>query len=211
MLFFDPHIKRAIEKMFEIVGNAVDAIDAFTPDTTPSQELKSRWNEVRGWKMITSFMRDDYLVSRWAWVIGAISFGAIYGYIALLFSFVYFGIARVSGIPYRWPDSLVASLFIPLFATELPKTILFRVVGGMHFSLVVTIGIGTFFSFLRRRLSAIRAAATAINDRLIDKGFQEKFLLLGVQCEVSPGNPSQEQTRVQEQKAANRGKKRKLK
>jgi hypothetical protein len=211
MLFFDPYMKRAIEKMFDIVGNAVDAVDAFTPGTTPSQELKTRWDEVKTWKIITGFLRDEYLVSRWAWVLGAVSFGAIYVYIALLFSFAYFGIARVSGISYPWTDSLVASLFIPLFARELPKTILFRVLGGIHFSLAVTIGIGTFFGFLHRRLFAIRAAATVVNDKLIDKAFQEKFSILSIKFEVPPGNPPQKQTQVQGRKEANKGKKKKLK
>jgi len=209
MLFFDPYMKRAIEKMFDIVGNAVDAIDAFTPDTTPSQELKARWNEVKTWKMITGFLRDEYLVSRWAWVLGAVSFGAIYVYIALLFSFAYFGIARVSGISYPWPDSLVASLFIPLFAKELPKTILLRVLGGVHCSLAVTIGIGTFFGFLQRRLFAIRTAATVVNDKLIDKIFEEKFLILGTKLEISPA--PREQARVPGQKVAAKGKKKKPK
>jgi hypothetical protein len=209
MLFFDPYMKRAIDTMFTIVGNAADAVDAFTPDTTPSQELKNRWNEVKTWKMITSFLRDEYLVSRWAWVLGAVSFGVIYGYIALLFSFAYFGIARVSGISYPWPDSLVASLFIPLFAKELPKTIVLRILGGIHFSLAVTVGIGTFFGFLHRRLFAIRAAATVVNDKLIDKIFEEKFLILGKKLEVSPA--PQKQIPAPEQKPPNKGKKKKRK
>jgi hypothetical protein len=209
MLFFDPYMKRAIERMFNIVGNAVDTINAFTPDATPSQELKTRWNEVKTWKMITDFLRDEYLVSRWAWILGAVSFGLIYGYIALLFSFAYFGIARVSGISYPWADTLVASLFIPLFARELPKTILLRVLGGIHFSLAVTLGIGTFFGFLHRRLFAIRTAATVVNDKLIDKTFQEKFLILGTQLEVSSG-PPQVQAQMQGRKGANKGKKKSL-
>jgi len=197
MLFFDPFMKRAIATMFEIVGKAVDAINAFTPDATPSPELKNRWNEVKAWKMITGLLRDEYLVSRWAWVLGAVSFGAIYVYIALQFSFAYFGLARVTGIPYSWTDSLVASLFIPLFAEELPKTIALRVLGGIHFSLVVTVGIGTFFSFLRRRLFAIRTAATVVNDRLIDKIFEEKFSMVSMKLEVPPTKPPEEQPPVQ--------------
>jgi len=193
MLFFDPYMKRGIDGMFNIVGNAVAAIDAFTPNTTPSQELKNRWNEAKTWKMITGFLRDEYLVSRWAWVLGAVSFGVIYVYIALLFSFTYFGIAKVSGIPYPWPDSLVASLFIPLFAKELPKTNLLRVLGGIHFSLAVIFGIGTFFGFLQRRLFAIRAAATVVNDKLIDKIFEEKFLILGKKLEVSAASQNRHQ------------------
>jgi hypothetical protein len=150
-------------------------------------------------------------VSRWAWVLGAVSFGAIYVYIALLFSFAYFGIARASGISYPWPDSLVASLFIPLFAKELPKTILLRVLGGIHFSLAVTIGIGTFFGFLQRRLFAIRTAATVMNDKLIDAAFQEKFSALGTTLEKQPVNTSQEQTVAQARKENKTRKKKKSK
>jgi len=210
MLFFDPYMKRAIGKMFEIVGNAADAVAAFTPDTTPSQELKNKWNEVKTWKIITSFLRDEYLVSRLAWVLGAVSFGLIYGYVALLFSFAYVGIARVSGISYPWADSLVASFFIPLFAKELPKIMPLRVLGGIHFSLAVTLGIGTFFGFLHRRLFAIRTAATVVNDKLIEETFQEKFLILSAQLEVSPGTVPPKQTQVRARKDSNKGKKRKL-
>ena len=209
MLFFDPYMKRGIEGMFNIVGNAMDAIGAFTPDATPSQELKNKWNEAKTWKMITSFLRDEYLVSRWAWVLGAVSFGVIYAYIALLFSFAYFGIAKVSGISYPWPDALVASLFIPLFATELPKTILFRALGGVHFSVVVAVGFGTFFGFLQRRLFAIRTAATVVNDKLIDKSFEEKFLILGKQLEVS--SAQQKQILTPGQKPPDKSKKKKSK
>jgi hypothetical protein len=100
-------------------------------------------------------------------------------------------------------------LFIPLFAKELPKTILLRVLGGVHFSLAVTIGIGTFFGFLQRRLFAIRTAATVVNDKLIDKIFEEKFLILGTKLEVSPA--PQKQTRVHGQRVADKGKKKKPK
>jgi hypothetical protein len=73
-----------------------------------------------------------------------VSLGSRYVYIALLFSFTYYGIARVSGVLYSWTDALIASLFIPFFVTELPKLPVFRILGGLHCSLILAIGFGTF-------------------------------------------------------------------
>jgi hypothetical protein len=206
MLFFDSQLKKAIARVFDVVGSAADAVDTFTPGTTPSNELRNMWNQVKTWKLITDFLRDKYLVSRWAWVLGIISFGSLYTYIALLFSFVYFGIASVSGISYSWVDSLVSSLFIPFYATELPKTFILRLLAGVHITLVLTVGIGTFFSFLQRRLFMIRTAATVVNDKLIDATFQEKFLILGTKLAESPANSPQEQTGTQGQQETNAAK-----
>ena len=208
-VFFDPYLKRAIANLFDVVGRAIDVVAAFTPGTTPTSELRTTWNQLKGWKAITGFLRNEYLVSRWAWFLGAISFGLLYIYIALLFSFAYVGIARVSGISFSWAESLVASLFIPLFATELPKTIYLRLLGGVHCTLVLTVGIGTFYSFLQRRLFAIRTAATVINDRLIDETFDAKFSVLGTKLSESPANSSQQGLDTQARVETKVGKKKK--
>jgi hypothetical protein len=194
MLFSDPYLKKAIARLFDNVGNAVDAIEDFTSETTPSNELRSTWNLVKTWKSITDFLRDEYLVSRWAWVLGVIAFASIYVYISLLFSFAYFGIARVSGISYSWGNALVNSLFIPVFATEIPRTLPLRVLAGAQFVLTLAIGISTFFKFLQRWVFAIRTAATVINDKLIDQAFQEKFAMLGTKLADLHSNPSHQQT-----------------
>jgi hypothetical protein len=209
MLFFDPYLNKAIARLFEVIERAANTIDAFTPDTNPSSELKNDLNQINVWLKITDFLRDEYLVSRWAWVLGIISFGLIYVYIALLFSFVYVGIARVSGISYPWASSLVASLFIPLFATELPKTFSLRLVGGIHCVLVLTVGISTFFSFLQRRLFAIRTAATVVNDKLIDEAFQKKVTIVGTKLAESPAKSPQGQMEIQVGKQAKAGRKKK--
>lgn len=160
-------------------------------------------------RLVTGFLRDEYLLSRWAWVVGIMSFAAIYIYMALLFSFAYFGIAKVSGIAYSWTDALVASLFIPLFATELPKTIPLRLLGGIQFTLAVVIGVGTFFSFLQRRLFMVRTAATVVNDKLTEDAFQEKFKILGTKLAESPTNASPQQVQAQEESTAIKKKKKK--
>jgi hypothetical protein len=194
VLFSDPYLKKVIARLFDTVGNAVDGIEAFASDSAPSNELRAMRNQVKTWRTITGFLRDEYLVSRWAWVLGVVAFASIYVYISLLFPFAYFGIAKVSGISYSWGSALVNSLFVPLFATEIPRTLPLRVLAGAQFILTVTIGVGTFFNFLQRRVFAIRTAAKVINDQLIDQAFQEKFAILETKLATSPANPSQEQT-----------------
>ena len=61
MLFFDPYMKQAMDRMFSAVEKAVAAIRAFTPDTELSNELRSMCNNVKGWKTITGFLRDEDL------------------------------------------------------------------------------------------------------------------------------------------------------
>lgn len=88
---------------------------------------------------------------------------------------------------------LVAALFIPFFVTELPKIFWARLLGGMHCLLVVTVSIGTIFNFLRRKLDAIRRAATDYSDRFADQNVQEKYLILQEKCStaVSSGKPAE--------------------
>jgi hypothetical protein len=78
MLFFDPYLDRGLAKLVEIVEKAANTVAAFTPDMTPSAQLRNDLNQVNLWTKITAFLRSDYLVSRWAWVLGIISFGLIY-------------------------------------------------------------------------------------------------------------------------------------
>ena len=103
---------------------------------------------------------------------------SVYTYIAVLFSFAYYGIARVSGIPYSWPDALVTSVFIPFFLSDFPKILAIKLLSGLHCLLVLGVGIGTIINFLRRRLDAIRTAATDLSDRFADQTIHEKYIIL---------------------------------
>lgn len=75
--------------------------------------------------------------------------GSVYLYFALLFSFAYYGIAR-----------LVDSVFSPLAYSNLPRVLWIRILCGIQAMLVLTVGIGTIVKFLTRRLDKVRKAAT---------------------------------------------------
>jgi hypothetical protein len=74
--------------------------------------------------------------------------------------------------------ALVSSVFIPFFVSELPNILAVKLLGGIHCVLVLAVGIGTVVNFLRRKLDAIRRAATDYSDRLADQTIQEKYLIL---------------------------------
>jgi hypothetical protein len=178
LLFSDPWLKKVGPLLLTGLNTALAALAAVTNDAAPTNELKNLWNQLSLWRKILDFLKDPYLLSRWAWVLGIFFFGSVYVYIAVLFSFAYYGIAFVSGVSYSWPDALVASVFIPFFVSELPKIFALKLLGGTHCVLVVAVGIGTVVNFLRRKLDAIRRAATDYSDRFADQGNLEKYLIL---------------------------------
>ncbi len=117
-------------------------------------------------------------MSRWGALIVAAVFGTIYAYFGLLFSFVYYSLAYLWGASFAWTDAIVTSEFIPFLITDLPKMAIVRLVGGIHCTLIVAIGVGTVVSFFRRKLEDIRKGAEDMNKRLADQSVREKYLIL---------------------------------
>ncbi len=108
-------------------------------------------------------------------------------YLAFLFSFAYYGIAKVNHLSYSWSDALVASIFIPLFVSDLPKLLVIKVLAGLHVLLVVTVGLGTIVGYLRRKLDSVQKAATDLRTRFEDKDLKEKYSIL--ERQFDPSNP----------------------
>jgi hypothetical protein len=178
LFFSDPWLRKIGPALFSSIQQALDTLAGVTRDAAPTNELRNLWNQLKGWRKILDFLKNSYLLSRWAWVLATVFFGSLYAYIAILFSFAYYGIARVSGANLAWPDALVASLFIPFFISDLPRVLALRFLSGIHCTLVVVVGVGTIVNFLRRRLDAVWRAATDLSERLADQSVHEKYIIL---------------------------------
>ncbi len=164
--------------IFAGLQKSLDALAALTPEVGPSNELKSLLSQLNLWEKILRFLSDPYLMSRWGTLIVAAFFCAIYAYFGLLFSFVYHSLAYLCGVSFAWTDAIVTSEFIPFLITDLPKLAIVRLVGGVHCTLVVAVGVGTIVSFFRRKLDDIRKGAEDMSKRLADQSVREKYLLL---------------------------------
>jgi hypothetical protein len=178
LLFSDPWLRKIGEILPSGLNNALAALAAVALDAAPKNELQNLWSQLKTWRSILAFLKGPYLLSRWAWVVGILFFGSIYIYIAFLFSFAYYGIARVGGVFYSWPEALITSLFIPFFISDLPKILAVKLLGGIHCLLIVVVGAGTIVNFLRRKLDAIRRAATELSDRFADQSIRDKYVIL---------------------------------
>jgi hypothetical protein len=182
LLFFSPWVGDTIRKfgpaLLAPINNALAALAAMPRDAEPTNELRVLWNQLNIWTKILEFLKDRYLLSRWAWVLTFAFLLGIYTYVSLLFSFAYYGIARVGGIPYSWPEAAITSMFIPLFFSDLPKMLAIKLLSGVQCVLVLGVGIGTIVNFLGRKLEAVRVAATEISERFADQSIQEKYVIL---------------------------------
>jgi hypothetical protein len=163
---------------------------AVTPKTEVTKELRELWQQLGLWQGVSRFLANKYLLSRWASLLVGAFYVCIYAYIALLFSFVYFGIARVSGLSLPWSEAAVDSLFIPVYVTELPKTFFMRFAGGMQWTLIVVAGFGTFWNYFHRRLEAVHTSAMEIGRLLTDQAVHAKYKLL--ESKVNPSKTAAE-------------------
>jgi hypothetical protein len=190
VLFSEPWIQKLAPALLTGLNTALAALAAVTEDSAPTTELKNLWNQLNLWRKMLAFFKDRYLVARWAWLLGFIFLGAMYTYIALLFSFVYYGIARVNGVPFSWPEALVSSLFIPFFVSDLPKILGVKFLGGIHCTFVLVVGVGTIVNFLRRKLDAVRKAASELSDRFTtDQTIHQKLIILEQKVSATVPSP----------------------
>jgi len=182
LLVFSPTIRESFKKLGPAfvtpIDNALAALRNVTRDLPPSNELRNLLNQLNMWRTIVDFLKNPYLLSRWAWILGTVFVASVYAYVSFLFSFAYYGLARVAGVPYSWSDAFVTSIFFPFFFLDLPRTLGIKLLSGMHCVLLVGISIGTIVSFFTRRLDDIRRAATQVSDRFAEQTIQEKYTIL---------------------------------
>jgi len=130
------------------------------------------------WEKVARFLGNKYLLSRWAGLLVGAFYVCIYVYVALLFSFVYFGIARVTGLKVAWSEAALDSMFILVYVTELPNTFFMRAAGGVQWTLIVVLGFGTFWNYFHRRLEAVHTGAIEIAGLLASESVRAKYKLL---------------------------------
>jgi hypothetical protein len=153
-------------------------LTAVTPKTELNQGLRDLWQQLGLWKIVTRFLGNKYLLTRWAGLLMSAFYVCMYVYIALLFSFVYFGIARVSGLTMPWSEGAVDSIFILVYVRDLPKTSFMRLAGGVQWMLVVVSGFGTFWNYFRKRLNEVHTGAIKVSGLLTDETLRVKYELL---------------------------------
>ena len=180
------------------LNDMLSMLASVTPKTEVTKELKDLWQQLGLWERVARFLGNKYLLSRWASLLVGAFYVCIYVYVALLFSFVYFGIARISGLNMPWSEAAVDAIFIPVYVTELPKTFFMRFAGGVQWSLIVILGLGTFWNYFHKRLEAVHASAIEIGGLLTDETVRERYKLL--ESKVKPAKTTCRDPRTKREK-----------
>ena len=90
------------------------------------------------------------------------------------------------GSPLSWGEWLVNSLFIPAYVSNFPKSIFLRILAGIHFTLVVTVGIGTVLNYFRGRIERLRKVTTLVSVRLSESEIRERYVILQQKVDATP-------------------------
>jgi len=151
------YINRFIDENMSKISTAKDA-DA-------SREAKNAWVALRGFLKGVAYFRDRPKVAQWTVFLGCIAFVIIYVDVALLFSFTYYGIARLQNITWSWADALLTSFFIPIAYPDLPHTKLLRLAGGIQWTCILSLGASTVIGFFRQQLEVFHTIATNVGRR----------------------------------------------
>jgi hypothetical protein len=101
-----------------------------TRDSEVTPDLRSAWTNISGIRMGLLVFQNRQLVSRWAVVLGSAFLGCVHLYMALLFSFAYYGIAHVQSIALAWPDAFVTSLFYSICIRGSPQKLMAQTCWG---------------------------------------------------------------------------------
>ena len=156
----------------------VAQLERVTPDSAPTPDLKNLWSQTVGLQTAAKFLRNEMALSRWGAVVCGAALASAYFYFAILFSVAYYGVARVTTVSQSWGYFLLTSLFIPFQRTDLPKTIPFKLLGGIHCALLASVGVGIVLRYCRRYLDSLRSVATIVSIRLAEEPVKQKYSLL---------------------------------
>ena len=101
------------EKIRSRVEDAISKILGVPEDADYPPDLKAVLGGLYGVRNAISLLRYRRRITQSIIALSLLAFLGMYLYLALLFSFAYFGIAKVELIPYTWAEALVTSIFIP--------------------------------------------------------------------------------------------------
>lgn len=176
--FTKPWLSKAATYLRTTLDDNLGKLARVTRGSPKTLELQNLWNTLHSYQACAQFVLNSEAASKWASLLFGVFLGAVYLYLAFVFSFAYYGIARIYGLHYPWPEALTTSLFIPFYVADLPKMLSLRALGGLQCLLVVSIGVGSLLKYIRRHFEPLREVAFLVNSRLSDQDLHEKYCIL---------------------------------
>jgi hypothetical protein len=164
-----PQLEERIKSYAENLIEKVSAVQEITPD------LQQTWSAIVAIQIGISLLENRRRVVQWTMYLGTLFFLGVYLYLALLFSFAYYGTARLQGVSLSWASAAVYSVFIPFAFSDFPANIWVKLIAGVHATVVVLIGLGAIFGYMQKKVNSLHAVAQALNTKLQQPEIKEKL------------------------------------
>ncbi len=145
------------------VKSTIDTIIIISTESEPTQDLKNLLSRALGARTVVQLARNRKQITFAVLFLSAFAFLILYFYLAVLFSFAYYGVARIQSVAYTWSDALVTSLFIPFAYGDLPRNPWLKLLGGFQATLAVLLSFGAVFGFFQKKLNSLYQVAEAVN------------------------------------------------
>ncbi len=172
-----------VERLFGRLGT-VNLNNELTPE---DQQAVSILVGIRtGLRFLPAITR----LARWAVASSLWIFGAVYIYLALLFSFAYYGIARIQAISYTWPQALVTSAFIPALVGQLPRNAPLMLLGAIQWAVFAGFGLGAIMTYYNRRIAELQSVTGVVNQRLQNPAIQRALDEYEKRTRIKPRAPT---------------------
>ena len=152
-----------------------------------TQDLRLLVSKVVALRLGVQLLQNRRQVSIGILIVSFCAFTVFYLYIALIFSFAYYGIARVQLLPFSWAMALVTSIFMPVAYTDLPPNFWIKLVGGVQWLVVVTVGIGVVIAYFQKKLQEVYRVSQVLKDRFEDP--QMRMTIDTLQEKLKPTPP----------------------
>jgi len=191
-MFFNRYFVQGQSKARAYVEELLSAFLAIPEGGDLTEQMKQEVHKLMAIKLCLSFFQNRSRVNRLVLGLGAAVYAGLYLYLALLFGFLYFGIAKVQGIQLSWVEALITSTVIPFAYTDLPRNAWLKAVGGVHCFVALAVGLSAVFGYLRKKLEAFHEMAAFLNDRLEDRQVKLHLEVLSerVKAPSTPGAPA---------------------
>ena len=108
-------------------------------------------------------------------VVGCFMYVLVYFRIALLFAFVYLGIAKLNHLPLRFLDSMTNSIAMPLSYTNFPRNWQIQLAEDCHSLVAIVLGFEALRAFLQGRMEAFLGLAEQIWEKLNEATLRVKM------------------------------------
>ncbi len=165
--------------------NLIAKVLSVPEQSEPLENLRQTWSSITALRLGVGLLQNRQRAAQWMIFMAVLAFAAIYLYLAVLFAFAYYGIARVQLIPYTWLEAFVTSVFIPFQIGDLPHNVWIKLLGGIHCLFVFLIGIGTIFGYLQKKLDSLYKAADFLNTRLQEEEVRRRIETLDEKFKIA--------------------------